>query len=154
MRIPGGVGNFNFAWVRWGFKPNLLIISSEINVLSFNMEVFQGKKFFFASRWLRKKVYKKVTVADLAFYKKKKQNKTNKKKTDDQIRLLGKAFEQNFTTNQSSKVQMPQGLLEGKLKRRIDWRISARVKKQFNAAMRINFFHFLENLGLLSLQTS
>ena len=42
MRIPGGgVGNFNFAWVRWGFKPNLLIISSEINVLSFNMEVFQ-----------------------------------------------------------------------------------------------------------------
>ena len=114
------MGNFNFAWVRWGFKPNLLIISSEINVLSFNMVVFQGKKFFFASRWLRKKVYKKVTVADLAFYKKKKQNKTNKKKTDDQIRLLGKAFEQNFTTNQSSKVQMPQGLLEGKLKRRID----------------------------------
>ena len=84
------------------------------------MEVFQGKKFFFASRWLRKKVYKKVTVADLAFYKKTKQNKTNKKKTDDQIRHLGKAFEQNFTTNQSSKVQMPQGLLEGKLKRRID----------------------------------
>ena len=84
------------------------------------MEVFQGKKFFFASRWFRKKVYKKVTVADLAFYKKTKQNKTNKKKTDDQIRHLGKAFEQNFTTNQSSKVQMPQGLLEGKLKRRID----------------------------------
>ena len=115
------MGKFNFAWVRWGFKPNLLIISSEINVLSFNMEVFQGKKFFFASRWLRKKVYKKVTVADLAFYKKKKQNKTKQnKKTNDQIRHLGKAFEQNFTTNQSSKVQMPQGLLEGKLKRRID----------------------------------
>ena len=84
------------------------------------MEVFQGKKFFFASRWLRKKVYKKVTVADLAFYKKKNKTKQNKKKTDDQIRHLGKAFEQNFTTNQSSKVQMPQGLLEGKLKRRID----------------------------------
>lgn len=34
---------------------------------------------------------------------------------------------------------MPQGLLEGKLKRRIDFRISARVKKQFNAAIRINW---------------
>ena len=44
------------------------------------MEVFQGKKFFFASRWLRKKVYKKVTVADLAFYKKKNKTKQTKKK--------------------------------------------------------------------------
>ena len=74
-------------------------------------------------------------VADLALKKKKKK----KKKKNDQIRHLGKAFEQNFTTNQSSKVQMPQGLLEGKLKRRIDFRISARVKKQFNAAIRINW---------------
>ena len=44
------------------------------------MEVFQGKKFFFASRWLRKKVYKKVTVADLAFYKKKKTKQNKQKK--------------------------------------------------------------------------
>ena len=86
----------------------------------FYLLIWRCFKFFFASRWLRKKVYEKVTVADLAFYKKKNKTKQNKKKTDDQIRHLGKAFEQNFTTNQSSKVQMPQGLLEGKLKRRID----------------------------------
>ena len=51
------------------------------------MEVFQGKKFFFASRWLRKKVYKKVTVADLAFYKK--QNKTKQNKTKKQTTKSG-----------------------------------------------------------------
>ena len=113
------MGNFNFAWVRWGFKPNLLIISSEINVLSFNMEVFQ---VLFCEQVAQEKGLQESHGRWSCFLLKKNKTKQNKqkKKTDDQIRLLGKAFEQNFTTNQSSKVQMPQGLLEGKLKRRID----------------------------------
>ena len=45
-------------------------------------------------------------VADLAL--KKKTNK-NKKKTDNQIRQLGKAFEQNFTTNQFPKFKCRKG---------------------------------------------
>lgn len=81
---------------------------------------FKAKSSFLRADGSGKRFTRKSRSLILLFIKKKNKTKQAKKKTDDQIRLLGKAFEQNFTTNQSSKVQMPQGLLEGKLKRRID----------------------------------
>ena len=50
-----GVVNLKLAWVGWAIG---IVKSLQRNerVLSFNMEVFAGKKFNFASRWSEEKV--------------------------------------------------------------------------------------------------